>query len=341
MQSTGDKRIDQILIEGHHVSKRLMSLGFVGLFFFGPISIAAAFRRMARPVLGWFYALGLALTILLAISVFAYGGVDLATLPMVSSPLVIYIGAWLHVIVIANQYQKIARRRIDLIEKSENPDIDSKLLAGLLWGHVLSKKDRAIPHFKDGLEVPGGDADLLGLAGRFVLVLGRHGDAYTFVSRAMEKSNSLELRQLKNLIVIAARTGGRIPTYTVSKYCPVCGSDRVVKMKGSLEMSVTGDRRCDSCGLEWTPSLPTWAAIVFTIGLVLLFLLAAGITISALAEQGISLGVLIGFVIALGFGHLGFEAFARLVSPRANAIRIRRLPTREIGLEGTVRNGEH
>jgi hypothetical protein len=68
--------------------------------------------------------------------------------------------------------------------------------------------------------------------------------------------------------------------YPISETCPECGQTTFKGVKPETFVAFTEDRICLGCGTRYTPSTPTWAAIVFLIvgtGIVLVALLGIGL----------------------------------------------------------------
>jgi hypothetical protein len=61
-----------------------------------------------------------------------------------------------------------------------------------------------------------------------------------------------------------------ISPHPIGKRCPRCGDAKHSKVKAGSVVAFTNDHVCESCGLQYTPPTPLWAALCFlAVGLLL------------------------------------------------------------------------
>jgi hypothetical protein len=62
------------------------------------------------------------------------------------------------------------------------------------------------------------------------------------------------------------------PVYPVSKVCPNCGGTEYRQVRPARWVAFVNDRVCRACQTRYSPPTPRWAALLFLVGGLLLFL---------------------------------------------------------------------
>jgi hypothetical protein len=131
--------------------------------------------------------------------------------PLTGAALLIWLAAWLHGYRALSRYQRAARERIATL--SERRDVDAVLETGVLLHRVMSDKAGAARALMPALELPGGDARLLYLAGLAMLAARRRAEAGCFFARAAAAAGDARLARrcaaYARLLASAPGTPGR------------------------------------------------------------------------------------------------------------------------------------
>lgn len=166
----------------------------IGAFIFGWL-LAIAFNHLGKGGKGWLYVVPVILFMILS----ADGADELRLIGFL-----IYIAGWIHSNIILSQYESLARQRVTDIDRTLNSYQTANLYLekGLLNSKVLRNKEQAlIFDFNKAIQLPGGDPQLLNLAGAQYSAANRHEEARKFFNRALEtaKEENLIKQIEKNL----------------------------------------------------------------------------------------------------------------------------------------------
>lgn len=174
----GDQELrDYVLKETGLSRKGLNIMCFIGLFIFGWL-LTVAFDMLGKKNQGWFYLVPI--IVCLAISRQTEPALGLVAV-------IIYIIGWVHANSVLSGYQSSARDRIDQIEclPGDQLTIDTVLEKGILQQKVLATGEAAASTLVKALQMPGGDAQLLNLAGVTLFAVKRYPEAKQFFGRAL------------------------------------------------------------------------------------------------------------------------------------------------------------
>jgi hypothetical protein len=181
---------DYVLKEAGLSRKGLNIMCFIGLFIFGWL-LTVAFNMLGKKNQGWFYVVPI--IVCLAISRQTETALGLVAV-------IIYIIGWVHANIVLSGYQSSARDRIGQIERlsGDQLTVDTILEKGILQQKVLATSEAAISTLVKALQMPGGDVQLLNLAGVTMFTAKRYPEAKQFFGRALSsvKDDAL-MKQIK------------------------------------------------------------------------------------------------------------------------------------------------
>ena len=163
---------------------------FIGLFIFGWL-LTVVFNMLGKKNQGWFYVVPI--IICLAISRQTETALGVVAV-------IIYIIGWVHANLVLSGYQSSARDRIGQIERlpGDQLTVDTMLEKGILQQKVLATSEAATSTLVKALQMQGGDAQLLNLAGVTLFAAKRYPEAKQFFGKALSsvKDDAL-IKQIK------------------------------------------------------------------------------------------------------------------------------------------------
>ena len=171
-----NKALNDYVFKAGGISRTALNvMAGIGIFIFGWL-ILFVYQLLGKSKLGWVYLItfGVCAIVLGRIWVeFWFIGI------------IIYIAAWIHANIILSGYQSAARQRIAEIDSSGAVDSDKVLEKGLLLHKVLRLEQPAVDAFATALQLPGGDSNLLNLAGVAMAGNKHYREAAQFYERAL------------------------------------------------------------------------------------------------------------------------------------------------------------
>jgi hypothetical protein len=196
-----NEAIDNLVRKTKGISRgSLNTRCFLGLVSFG-ILLPLTFQQLGKKGKGSLYYFPFILFL-------ALSGLKLELIIIAA---IIYIVGWIDANRVLSNYQALTKQRIAEIDQipTNQQTTDFLLERGLLNVKVLGQIGSGIRDFVKVLKLPGGDPQLLNLAGLELFNVNRVADAKEFFDRALEnvKDEGL-LRQLKKN---QARTINRLP----------------------------------------------------------------------------------------------------------------------------------
>lgn len=158
---------------------------FIGVFIFGWL-LAVAFDQLGKKGKGWGYLV----PIIFIVAISRQGTAELGVIAPI-----IYVIGWIHANVVLSRYQSFAKQRIAEIDQTPSSlqSLDVLLERGLLEAKVLHQTDQAMSDFTNVLQQPGGDPQMLNLAGVQLSKAKRFREARQFFDRALETANDQAL----------------------------------------------------------------------------------------------------------------------------------------------------
>lgn len=177
--------------------KGLNIMCFIGLFIFPPL-LSGAFEYLGKRMKGNFFLVAVVVVPIIALFVITIitpmGEISIGLIWFIIYAF-IYIIGWINANVVLSRYQSSARERIAQIDKlSGGPlAIDAVLEKGLLQSKVLSDRETAAVTLVHALQMPGGDALLLHMAGFGLFLNKRYAEAKQFFDRALSSTNDVVL----------------------------------------------------------------------------------------------------------------------------------------------------
>lgn len=187
----GNQKLQDYVLKAQGLSRKgLNIMCFIGLFIFGWL-LAVAFEMLGKKKQGWFYVVPI--IVCLVISRQAAPALGLV------AP-IIYIIGWIHANTILSGYQSSARDRIGQLDKltGDHLTIDRVMEKGILQQKVLGDSETAALTLSKALQLPGGDGQLLHMAGFTMLAAKHYAEAKQFFDRALStvKDDAL-LKQIR------------------------------------------------------------------------------------------------------------------------------------------------
>ena len=184
---------DYVLNEQGLGRKGLNIMCFIGVFIFGWL-LAVAFDMLGRKRQGWFYVIPIIICLVLSRQAEPAIGI--------LAP-IIYIIGWIHANAVLSGYQSGSRDRIAQIDllPGDQLTVDAILEKGILQWKVLADTDAAVATLTKALQMQGGDAQLLNLAGFGLCADKQFAEAKQFFDRALSsaKDDALIKRIKQNL----------------------------------------------------------------------------------------------------------------------------------------------
>ncbi len=169
--------------------KGLNIMCFIGVFIFGWL-LAVAFDMLGKKIQGWFYVVPL----IACLAIARYQPI------LVLVGAIIYVVGWVHANMILSLYESLARQRVEEIDhlQSSARTTDILLEKGLLLSKVLRQVESSCSVFAEALQMPGGNPQLLNLAGVSMFACKRYNEAKQLFDRALTgaKDESL-IKQVK------------------------------------------------------------------------------------------------------------------------------------------------
>ena len=173
----GNQELNDYVLKAPGLGRKgLNIMCFIGVFIFGWL-LAVAFQMLGKNKQGWFYVI----PIIVCLAISNQTGSHLWILGIL-----IYVTGWVHANIVLSRYQVSARERIAQIDRLSEGQftIDAILEKGVLQSKVLADGEAAATLCK-ALELPGGDAQLLNLAGAGMFASKRYAEAKQFFGRAL------------------------------------------------------------------------------------------------------------------------------------------------------------
>lgn len=176
----GNQELQDYVFKEAGLSRRgLNIMCFIGLFIFGWL-LTMAFNMLGKKNQGWFYVV----PIIACLAISRQTGPALGLVAVI-----IYIIGWVHANIVLSGYQSSARDRIDQIDRLSGDQLTIDILVekGILQQKVLATGEAAISTLVKALQMPGGDAQLLNLAGVTLFAAKRYPEAKQFFGRALSR----------------------------------------------------------------------------------------------------------------------------------------------------------
>jgi hypothetical protein len=187
----GNQELNDYVLKAPGLGRKgLNIMCFIGVFIFGWL-LVGAFDMLGKKKQGWFYVVPI--IVCLAISRNA------EPLFGILAP-IIYVVGWVHANVVLSGYQSSGRDRIAQIDllAGDQLTIDTIIEKGIIQSKVLADGEAATATLTEALQMPGGDAQLLNLAGVALLANKRYAEAKQFLNRALSSSKDDALiKQIK------------------------------------------------------------------------------------------------------------------------------------------------
>ena len=154
----GNEELQDYVLKAQGLSRKgLNIMCFIGVFIFGWL-LAVAFEMLGKKKQGWFYVV----PIIGCLVISREAGPAIGLLAPI-----IYVIGWIHANAVLSGYQASARDRIGQIDRlsGDQVTIDAVIEKGILQQKVLSAREAALSTLASALQMPGGDGQLLNLAG--------------------------------------------------------------------------------------------------------------------------------------------------------------------------------
>jgi tetratricopeptide (TPR) repeat protein len=195
-----NEELDNYVLKAQGISRvGLNIMCFIGVFIFGWL-LAVAFEQLGKKGKGWLYVI----PIIFLLVVSRQGAGELALIATI-----IYIAGWIHANIILSRYESLAKQRISEIDRIPPSDLTADVLLerGLLRSKVLRQTEKALADFASAIQLPGGDPQLLNLAGGQYKAAKRFNEAKQFFDKALELTTDEALvKQIqKNLKFVEKR----------------------------------------------------------------------------------------------------------------------------------------
>ncbi len=184
----GNEELRNYVVKSPGISRATLNiLAFVGIFVFGWLMLVN-FNILGRRNLGLLYFVP---TIALAILFWPLA-------------IFVYIVGWIHANVILSRYKTAAKHRIISIDQKTMVETNDILEKGVLLHKVLGDREQSLYVLTSALKMPGGDPQLLRLAGRVMSKHKRYREASEFFNRALAgaKDEALIKRIMKDMASI-------------------------------------------------------------------------------------------------------------------------------------------
>ncbi len=174
----GNQELNEYVLRAQGLSRKgLNIMCFIGIFIFGWL-LAIAFESLGRKKQGWFYVVPIIGFLVISRE---------SNSPIGFLAPVLYVVGWVHANRILSGYQSSAQDRIVQIDRLSEGALttDVVLEKGILQSKVLSDDEAAGATFLHALQMPGGDAQLLNLAGIRLYATKQYAEAKQFFDRAL------------------------------------------------------------------------------------------------------------------------------------------------------------
>jgi tetratricopeptide (TPR) repeat protein len=187
----GNQELNDYVLKAQGLGRKgLNIMCFIGVFIFGWL-LAVAFGMLGKKRQGWFYVV----PIIGCLVISRQAGAPIGIL----APIIYAIG-WIHANLVLSGYQSSARDRIAQIDRlsGDQLTIDAMMEKGVLQSKVLADGEAAAAILARALQMPGGDAQLLNLAGVVLFANKRYAEAKQFFDRALANAKDEALmKQVK------------------------------------------------------------------------------------------------------------------------------------------------
>jgi hypothetical protein len=248
-----NEELNDYVLKAKGISRASLNvMCFIGVFIFGWLQ-SIAFAQLGKSRVGWFYLV----LFIVALSLSVLGSPALWVVA-----LIIYIVGWIHANVVLSRYELLAQQRIAEIDRipAHGQTADILLEKGLLQAKVLQQPDRALPVFFSAIRLPGGDPQLLKLAGDQLAANQHVKEAQQLFDQAAEAAKysapqAPSEEAVSQNLALTKRTcphcGEGIPA-DVTK-CPFCAEDiqpEMTRCPYCAEDIRVGAKKCKHCG-EW------------------------------------------------------------------------------------------
>ena len=150
---------------------------FIGVFIFGWL-LAVVFDMLGKRRLGWIYIVPVMVCV---------AGARLIEPLLAILGLAIYAIGWVHANMVLSNHQSAARDRIAQIDRlpEDQVTVNTVIEKGVLQSNVLADGQAATATLARALQMPGGDAQMLNLAGATLFGKKRYEEAKVFFDRAL------------------------------------------------------------------------------------------------------------------------------------------------------------
>jgi hypothetical protein len=189
----GNQELQEYVLKAQGLSRKgLNIMCFIGVFIFG-LLLAMAFESLGKKKQGRFYVVPI-------IGCLVISRQNAPALAIIAP--IIYIIGWIHANVVLSGYQSSARDRIGQLDNQTGDQltIDTVMEKGILQQKVLGDGETAVSTLAKALQMPGGDGQLLNMAGVAMFAGKRYAEAKQFFGRALStgtvKDDAL-LKQIK------------------------------------------------------------------------------------------------------------------------------------------------
>ncbi len=174
----GSQELADYVLQGGALGRLgLNIMCFIGVFIFGWL-LLSAFDTLGKKRLGWIY---------MAPYIACLAASRLIEPRLLILALVIYAIGWVHANMVLSKHRSDARDRITEIDRlSEGrATVNAVMEKGILQWKVLGDGEAATETFAQALQMPGGDAQMLNLAGVAMGGNKRYEEAKVFFDRAL------------------------------------------------------------------------------------------------------------------------------------------------------------
>lgn len=182
-----EAELRKVIFAGGITRKALNITALIGLFVFGWL-MAFIFEYLGKAKQGWRY-------VIVIISALMIG--RLFAPPIGVLALIIYIISWIHANLLLSRYKRLATERMAELETRGENNVNTEIEKGLILCRVLKDK-KGVDILGRTLQMAGGDASLLNLAGVIMSDNKRYKEAAEFFDCALAGTNNeVLIKQLK------------------------------------------------------------------------------------------------------------------------------------------------
>ncbi|MFA6001676.1 MAG: DUF4328 domain-containing protein [Thermoleophilia bacterium] len=196
----GSQELNKYVLDtpGQGLSRKALNIYCLIGFFSFAFLLGSAFIALGKKMQGWLYIVAIYVfpfPVLFVIAEIWPISVDAVGLLWLCIAVPMYIFGWIHANVVLSRYEASALERIAQIDRVSKSllTIDAVLEKGLLQSKVLREREVATVTHTNALQMPGGDALLLFLAGYGLFLNKRYAEAKPFFDRAMSSTNDFAL----------------------------------------------------------------------------------------------------------------------------------------------------